>query len=56
MVVEGLAPLVGFPWIRSALGHSDLARDGGRVETLTYVRNLGLLKSEMRVVEIEFNK
>jgi hypothetical protein len=52
--VEGLPPAVSYPWIGSAVGHPELARGRGRVETLTYTRDVGFLWKEMRVVEIEF--
>jgi tRNA A-37 threonylcarbamoyl transferase component Bud32 len=52
--VEGLPSTLGYPWIRSAMGHQELSREHGRVETLTYVRNIGFLRTETRVVEIEF--
>jgi len=47
---------VGFPWIASGVGHPELAREGGRVELLTYARHLLATGSEMRAVEIEFRR
>ena len=54
--VEGLAPTFGFPWIESPVAHSELTRKGGRIQVLTYVRNVGFLRKEMRVVELEFRR
>ena len=54
--VEGFAPPTGFPWTGPAVAHAELARERGRVETLTYVRNSGNFQSEMRVVEVEFRR
>jgi hypothetical protein len=56
IIIEGIPPAVGFPWIASGVGHPELAREGGRVELLTYARHLLAAGSEMRAVEIEFRK
>jgi serine/threonine protein kinase/tetratricopeptide (TPR) repeat protein len=56
IIIEGIAPAVGFQWISSGVGHAELAREGGRVELLTYARHLLTARSETRVVEIEFRK
>ena len=53
--IEGLPPFVGWPWITSGIAHPGLAREGGRVELLTYTRNVGR-GNETRAVEIEFRK
>lgn len=39
-------------WMGLALGHPEIAREGGRVEYLTYFRN----NDETRVVQIEFKR
>lgn len=31
IIIEGIPPTVGFPWISSGVGHAELAREGGRV-------------------------
>ncbi len=46
-VVEGLAPGNWF-----AVGHPQLAQDGGRVEYLTYYRSTYFLGGEIRLVEV----
>jgi hypothetical protein len=56
IVVEGVPPAVGFPWIASGVGHPELAREGGRIELLTYARLPLSVGSETRAVEIEFRK
>jgi hypothetical protein len=56
VLVQGLAPAVGFPWIGPGIGHPELAREGGRVEILTYTRAVGIGGNETRAVEIEFRK
>jgi len=56
IIIEGVPPAVGYPWIASGVGHPELAREGGRVELLTYARHLLATGSEMRAVEIEFRK
>ena len=56
LTVEGLAPPVSFPWIKSAVAHPELTREGGRIELLTYIREVSLLKHEMRAIEVEFRK
>jgi hypothetical protein len=56
IVIEGVPPAVGFPWIASGVGHPELAREGGRIELLTYARHLLSSGSETRAVEIEFRK
>jgi hypothetical protein len=38
------------------VAHPGLEREGGRVEILTYTRNVGTNGNETRVVEIEFRK
>jgi hypothetical protein len=45
----------GWSWTNTGLGHSELARDGGRIEYVTYRRNLGRLR-ETRLMEIRFGK
>jgi hypothetical protein len=56
LLVEALPPPRGSPWIKTGLGHPELSRDGGRVETLSYVRWDGESGDETRVLEIEFRK
>jgi hypothetical protein len=56
VIVEGIPPAGVFPWINSAVAHAELARDGGRVELLTYSRSFVMAGGEMRAVEIEFRK
>ena len=36
--------------------HQDWTRERGRIEMLTYVRNVGYLKNEMRFLELEFHR
>jgi len=55
IIIEGVPPTVGFPWIVSGVGHPELARDGGRIELLTYARHF-VGGSETRAVEIEFRR
>lgn len=38
------------------MAHLELQRDGGRFETLAYVRDTGPFRSERRLVEVEFAK
>jgi serine/threonine protein kinase len=58
IIVEGIKPTTGWPWIRNALAHPELARERGRVEYLSYFRPLdgpGLRAyGETRLVEITF--
>jgi hypothetical protein len=56
VIVEGIPSVGVFPWINSAVAHAELARDGGRVELLTYRRSFVMAGGEMRAVEIEFRK
>jgi hypothetical protein len=47
--------MTSWPWIQSAVGHPDLAREGGRVEYLTYWRVLNETPgSETRLIELTF--
>ncbi|HEX6851959.1 MAG TPA: DUF4185 domain-containing protein [Candidatus Polarisedimenticolaceae bacterium] len=41
-------------WVYCGMAHPEFARDGGRFETVTYVRDTGFLQSERHVVEVEF--
>jgi eukaryotic-like serine/threonine-protein kinase len=43
----------GWYWTNTALGHPELAREGGRVEYVTYRRNVRGLR-EIRLMEIRF--
>jgi len=56
IIVEGPTPPTGFPWIGEGLVHPELARDGGRVQIVTYSRAIGIAGNEIRAVEIEFRK
>jgi len=56
IIVEGLTPPAGFPWIIPGFAHPELERDGGRVQILTYARCVGIAGVEMRAMEIEFRK
>jgi len=38
----------------SGLGHGEFARDGGRVELVTYYRDTGFLQGEVRLLEVTF--
>ena len=55
-IVEGIPSDDVFRWVDSAVAHPELARDGGRVELLTYTPNVSMAGSETRAVEIEFRK
>jgi hypothetical protein len=54
--VRGLPSPAPFPWIKPAFVHPELARDGGRVQIVTYARNSVFAGNEIRAVEIEFRK
>jgi hypothetical protein len=56
VTVEGLAPSISFPWIDSAVAHPELTRERGRIEVLTYIRDVGLLRNEMRGIDLEFRR
>jgi non-specific serine/threonine protein kinase/serine/threonine-protein kinase len=55
-IVGGIPSKGIFDWINSAVAHPELARDGGRVELLTYTRNVAMAGNETRAVEIEFRR
>ncbi|WP_233561362.1 hypothetical protein [Sorangium cellulosum] len=48
-----MAPSSPEAWPYAGLGHAELAREGGRVEYVTYFRETGLLEGEIRLVELE---
>jgi hypothetical protein len=54
IIVEGFPPLAAWPWLGHGFVHPELARDGGRVQTVTYSRAIGIAGNEIRAVEIEF--
>ena len=56
IIVEGLTPPAGFPWIHQSFVHPELERDGGRIQIVTYARSIGIAGVEMRAMEIEFRK
>jgi tetratricopeptide (TPR) repeat protein len=45
----------GWDWTFSALGHPELARDGGRIEYVTVGRNVSG-RNELRMMEVRFRK
>lgn len=54
VVVTGRAPTNDKAWDYCGMSHAELARDNGRVEYITYCRETGFLKSEIRLVEVTF--
>jgi serine/threonine protein kinase len=56
IIVEGFPPPTVWPWIGLGFVHPELARDGGRVQVVTYPRAIGIAGNEIRAVEIEFRK
>jgi serine/threonine protein kinase len=56
IIVEGFPPLAAWPWLGHGFVHPELARDGGRVQTVTYSRAIGIAGNEIRAVEVEFRK
>jgi serine/threonine protein kinase len=50
--IETLHSGPGWFWTTTGLGHPELARDGGRIEYVSYWRNMG--KGEIRLMEIRF--
>jgi uncharacterized protein DUF4185 len=41
-------------WVYCGMAHPELAREKGRIEYLSYCRETGLLRSELRLVELTF--
>jgi hypothetical protein len=56
IIIEGFPPPAGLPWIGLGFVHPELARDGGRVQIVTYSRYIGIAGNEIRAVEVEFRK
>jgi len=54
VVFDCIIPTRHDTWNYSGLGHSEFARDHGRVEYITYYRETGFLLGEVRLVEIVF--
>jgi len=54
VVVIGRAPTNDKAWDYCGMSHAELARDDGQVEYITYCRETGFLKSEIRLVEVTF--
>ncbi|WP_437967859.1 DUF4185 domain-containing protein [Sorangium sp. So ce260] len=53
VVLTAEAPPAPEAWPYAGLGHAELAREGGRVEYVTYFRETGFLEGEIRLVELE---
>lgn len=53
VVVNGKAPLTK-TWDYCGMAHAELARENGRIEYVTYCRETGFLRSEIRLVEMTF--
>ncbi|MGK3997721.1 DUF4185 domain-containing protein [Sorangium sp. So ce1024] len=53
VVFTAMAPSTPEAWPYAGLGHGELARDGGRLEYVTYFRETGFLQGELRLVELE---
>jgi hypothetical protein len=53
VVVKGKVPLTE-TWDYCGMAHAELARENGRIEYLTYCRETGFLRSELRLVEVMF--
>jgi len=56
VLIEGIPSTGIFPWINSAASHSELSREGGRFELITYHRGFSNGRSETRAIEIEFRR
>lgn len=55
VVVEALAPASASELAYSGLGHGEYAREGGRLELVTYYRSPAPWQGELRVVELELD-
>jgi hypothetical protein len=53
VVLTGVAPKKG-SWNYGGLAHAEQAREEGRIEYITYYRETGFLKGEIRLVEVTF--
>jgi hypothetical protein len=52
----GVAPVGEDIWNYCGLGHAELQRENGRVEFVTYYRQTGFLKGEIRLVRLRFRE
>ena len=53
-VVECIAPTNEKMWSYCGLAHPELSREAGRIEYLTYYRETGFFKGEIRLIELVF--
>jgi hypothetical protein len=53
VVFTAKAPPTPEAWPYAGLAHAELAREGGRVEYVTYFRETGFVEGEIRLVELE---
>jgi hypothetical protein len=53
VVVKGKTPLTK-TWDYCGMAHAELAHESGRIEYVTYCRETGFLRSELRLVEMTF--
>jgi hypothetical protein len=51
---EGMAPADTTTWNYCGMAHREFQRESGRFEYITYYRNAGFWKGELRPVEVEF--
>jgi hypothetical protein len=54
VVLECIAPTNEKMWSYCGLAHPEFSREAGRIEYLTYYRETGFLKGEIRLIELTF--